>query len=169
MIVLGVLAFASPSAAQFGSIFNDPPPRPPGNVPVGPPADDDRYYQTRPQVWPREPQQVAPPPNWGYIGDASSIVMPNGKFLLGNKIDMRIVELDPATMAWTELGTAGKADFNAEEGWTLVSLVGLPLRQGGVAFGLEGASITTKAMLGGLYARDWPSAVDPERAAAPGS
>jgi hypothetical protein len=61
-IVLGVLAFASPAAAQFGSIFNDPPPRPPGNVPVGPPSDDDRYYQTRPQIWPREPQQVAPPP-----------------------------------------------------------------------------------------------------------
>ena len=61
-IVLGALAFASPAAAQFGSIFNDPPPRPPGNVPVGPPSDDDRYYQTRPQIWPREPQQVAPPP-----------------------------------------------------------------------------------------------------------
>jgi hypothetical protein len=65
-LVLGALAFASPAAAQFGSIFNDPPPRPPGNVPVGPPADDDRYYQTRPQVWPREPQQVAPPPPQPY-------------------------------------------------------------------------------------------------------
>jgi len=64
--------------------------------------------------------QVAPPPGWGFIGDASSIVMPNGKFLLGNKLDLRIVELDPATMAWTALGTAGKADFNAEEGWTLL-------------------------------------------------
>ena len=64
--------------------------------------------------------QVPPPPGWDFIGDATSIVMPNGKFLLGNKLDMRIVELDPATMAWTDLGFAGKADFNAEEGWTLL-------------------------------------------------
>ena len=33
---------------------------------------------------------------------------------------MRIAELDPATMTWTELGFTGKADFNAEEGWTLL-------------------------------------------------
>jgi hypothetical protein len=59
-VVLGALASAAPVAAQFGSIFNDPPPRPPASV--GPPADDDRYYQTRPQIWTREPQQVAPPP-----------------------------------------------------------------------------------------------------------
>ena len=52
--------------------------------------------------------QVDPPPGWDFIGDASSIVMPNGKFLLGNKLDQRIVELDPATMTWTELGSAGK-------------------------------------------------------------
>jgi len=65
--------------------------------------------------------QVDPPPGWDFIGDASSIVMPNGKFLLGNKLDQRIAELDPATMTWTALGFAGKAeDFNAEEGWTLL-------------------------------------------------
>jgi len=65
--------------------------------------------------------QVDPPPGWDFIGDASSIVMPNGKFLLGNKLDQRVVELDPATMTWTALGFAGKGeDFNAEEGWTLL-------------------------------------------------
>jgi hypothetical protein len=65
--------------------------------------------------------QVDPPPGWDFIGDASSIVMPNGKFLLGNKLDQRVAELDPATMTWTALGFAGKAeDFNAEEGWTLL-------------------------------------------------
>jgi hypothetical protein len=57
----GALVCASPVAAQFGSIFGDGPPRPPANVPTSPPADDDRYYQTRPQIWPREPQVVAPP------------------------------------------------------------------------------------------------------------
>jgi hypothetical protein len=64
--------------------------------------------------------QVAPPPGWDFIGDSSSILMPNGKFVVGDKLDMRIAELDPATMTWTELGSAGKADFNAEEGWTLL-------------------------------------------------
>lgn len=64
--------------------------------------------------------QVQPPPGWDYIGDSASIVMPNGKFLLGDKVTKRIAELDPATLAWTELGSPGKSDFNAEEGWTLL-------------------------------------------------
>jgi hypothetical protein len=64
--------------------------------------------------------QVDPPPGWDFIGDSASIVMPNGKFLLGDKLTMRVAELDPATMTWTELGSSGKSDFNAEEGWTLL-------------------------------------------------
>jgi hypothetical protein len=64
--------------------------------------------------------QVQPPPGWDFIGDSASIVMPNGKFLLGDKLTMRIAELDPVTMTWTGLGSAGKSDFNAEEGWTLL-------------------------------------------------
>jgi len=63
---------------------------------------------------------VAPPDGWNAIGDASSIVMPNGKFLLGDKLGTRIAELDPKTMTWTALGAAGKNDDNAEEGWTLL-------------------------------------------------
>lgn len=64
--------------------------------------------------------QVQPPPGWDFIGDSASIVMPNGKFVLGDKLTMRIAELDPATLAWTDLGSSGKSDFNAEEGWTLL-------------------------------------------------
>jgi len=64
--------------------------------------------------------QVAPPPGWGFIGDAASIVMPNGKFLLGDKLSSRIVQLDPATMTWTNLASTGKSGFNTEEGWTLL-------------------------------------------------
>lgn len=64
--------------------------------------------------------QVDAPPGWDFIGDSASCVMPNGKFLLGQKLDMRVAELDPATMTWTELGSDGKSDFNAEEGWTLL-------------------------------------------------
>jgi hypothetical protein len=63
--LLGVAAAVSPVAAQFGTIFGGPP-RPPADIPTGPPAGDDRYYSARPQpVWPREPQVVQPPPG-GY-------------------------------------------------------------------------------------------------------
>lgn len=62
----GVIFSISPVAAQFGTIFGGPP-RPPADIPSGPPAGDDRYYSARPQqpVWPREPQVVQPPPG-GY-------------------------------------------------------------------------------------------------------
>jgi hypothetical protein len=63
---------------------------------------------------------LSPPSGWGYIGDSPSAVLPNGKFLLGRKLDKRIAELDPATLTWTELASTGKKDFNAEEGWTLM-------------------------------------------------
>jgi hypothetical protein len=61
-----------------------------------------------------------PPQGWGFIGDSPSTVLPNGHFLLGSKFDRRIAELDPATLTWTNLTSAGKFDRNAEEGWTLM-------------------------------------------------
>ena len=61
-----------------------------------------------------------PPPGWDYIGDSPSTVLPNGHFLIGRKLDMQMAELDPATLEWTAMGSSGKADFNAEEGWTLM-------------------------------------------------
>ena len=61
-----------------------------------------------------------PPPGWDYIGDSPSVVLPNGHFLIGRKLDMQMAELDPATLQWTAMGSSGKSDFNAEEGWTLM-------------------------------------------------
>ena len=60
------------------------------------------------------------PKGWGYIGDSPSVVLPDGKFMVGRKLDKRMAVLDPATLQWTEVGSAGKSDFNAEEGWTLM-------------------------------------------------
>jgi hypothetical protein len=51
---------ATPALAQFGTIFGDPPPRPPGNVPSRPPSDAP-YPQQYPQ-YPQEPQRAPPPP-----------------------------------------------------------------------------------------------------------
>src|SRR5579884_1986326 len=63
---------------------------------------------------------IAPPAGWGFIGDSPSSVLPNGQFLVGQKMTMNVAELDPHTWTWTELASTGKADFNAEEGWTLL-------------------------------------------------
>jgi hypothetical protein len=60
------------------------------------------------------------PKGWGYIGDSPSAVLPDGRFVVGRKLDHRIAAMDPATLKWTELSDAGKSDFNAEEGWTLM-------------------------------------------------
>ena len=63
---------------------------------------------------------LAPPAGWDYIGDSPSVVLPNGQFLVGRKLDTLMAVLDPATLQWTAVGSAGKSDFNAEEGWTLL-------------------------------------------------
>jgi hypothetical protein len=63
---------------------------------------------------------ISPPAGWGFIGDSPSAVLPNGQFLVGEKMTMNVAELDPHTWTWTELASTGKADWNAEEGWTLL-------------------------------------------------
>jgi len=63
---------------------------------------------------------VAPPKGWYDIGDSPSTVLPNGLFLLGRKTNKNMATLDPATLKWTAVGSKGKADFDAEEGWTLM-------------------------------------------------
>ena len=62
---------------------------------------------------------------------------------------------------------AEDARLRADAGWQLHSLVALPLRQGGVVLGLDGSGITTKAIIGGLYAKAWPAAIDPDVAPSP--
>jgi hypothetical protein len=64
--------------------------------------------------------KVNPPDGWLNIGDSPSVVLADGRYAIGRKLDMQMAALDPATMIWTLLGTAGKSDFNSEEGWTLM-------------------------------------------------
>src|SRR5215831_14937704 len=63
---------------------------------------------------------LAAPPGWDYIGDSPSVVLPDGRFVVGRKLNMQVPAPDPATSTWTLLGNFGKSDFNAEEGWTLL-------------------------------------------------
>lgn len=64
--------------------------------------------------------RLRPPPGWRYIGDSPATVLPNGHFLIGNKLTTQMADLDPATLRWTVMPHQGKSDFHAEEGWTLL-------------------------------------------------
>jgi hypothetical protein len=85
-------------------------------------------YDPTSDVW----TSVAPPPFFqdlyppraafapNPIGDSASIVLPDGTFMLADKMSRQAALLDLSTMAWTEVGTATKADLNDEEGLTLL-------------------------------------------------
>jgi hypothetical protein len=62
---------------------------------------------------------VGPPKGWTKIGDAPSVVLPNGTFMIGACCSRQQALLDATTLTWTSTG-AGKADRNSEEGWTLL-------------------------------------------------
>ncbi len=63
---------------------------------------------------------LAAPTGWTSVGDAQSVILPNGKFMLANcctKQQAILSSLNPVT--WASTGT-GKFDENDEEGWTLL-------------------------------------------------
>ncbi len=60
------------------------------------------------------------PTGWQWIGDSPNSVLPGGKFFMAQKLTKAGAELDPKTLQWKIVGTAGKSDFNAEEGFTLL-------------------------------------------------
>ncbi len=63
---------------------------------------------------------IAPPSGVSQIGDASSVVLPNGTFMLGPCCSSSAAYLlNPTNLTWTVTGF-GKADTNSEEGWTLL-------------------------------------------------
>jgi hypothetical protein len=62
---------------------------------------------------------VTGPQGWGQIGDASSVVLSDGTYMLGNCCTSNQALLNESSMTWTQVGT-GKHDTNSEEGWTLL-------------------------------------------------
>lgn len=74
-------------------------------------------YDPRANTW----TSLAPPTGWKYIGDSPSVVLPNGNFLVGNKLTQSMAILNPKTLTWSVLAGTGKSDFNAEEGWTILA------------------------------------------------
>jgi hypothetical protein len=62
---------------------------------------------------------VSPPSGWGNIGDAQSVILPKGNYMLANccSTQQSIATISGSTVSWNATGT-GKADENDEEGWT---------------------------------------------------
>ena len=65
-------------------------------------------------------QMIPAPAGVPYIGDSPSVVLPDGSFVFGTKLGRQMWRLDPATLTWSSVSAAGKADNFAEEGWTLL-------------------------------------------------
>ncbi len=61
------------------------------------------------------------PTGWTTVGDAQSIVLANGKLMQANccNTDQAILTIALGKYTWAATGT-GKADWNDEEGWTLL-------------------------------------------------
>jgi len=62
---------------------------------------------------------VTPPAGWATIGDASSMVLADGRFLLSDCCTDMLAILDPVSMTWTQVGS-DKQDSNNEESWALL-------------------------------------------------
>lgn len=62
---------------------------------------------------------VNPPSGWSNIGDAQSVILTNGTFMLADALNSNQALLNATTLTWTSTGT-GKADGNDEEGWELL-------------------------------------------------
>jgi hypothetical protein len=72
---------------------------------------------------------VNPPTGWTHIGDAVSVVLPGGVFMIGNcgyagsecTNQTYQAQFNETALTWTIIGAGnGKADQNSEEGWTLL-------------------------------------------------
>ncbi len=63
---------------------------------------------------------IAPPSGVPYIGDVTSVIMPDGSFVFGEKLGRGMWRLDPISLTWSSVLSQGKADDFAEEGWTLL-------------------------------------------------
>jgi hypothetical protein len=66
-------------------------------------------------------QKLPAPTGWTTVGDAQSIVLPNGKLMQANccNTDQAILTIASGKFTWAATGT-GKADWNDEEGWTML-------------------------------------------------
>jgi len=63
---------------------------------------------------------VSPPKGFKYIGDSSSLVLPDGRYVVGDKLNKKMAAFDPKKNKWESLGSTGHLGFASEETWTLL-------------------------------------------------
>jgi hypothetical protein len=63
---------------------------------------------------------LTPPAGWSQIGDAQSVILSNGTFMIGDPFDGADALFNAKTLKYTVLSGKGKADGNDEEGWALL-------------------------------------------------
>ena len=62
---------------------------------------------------------VAPPSGWLNIGDAASVVLSDGTYMIANPFSTEVALLNENTMTWTTVSRI-YAELNLEDGWTLL-------------------------------------------------
>jgi len=73
------------------------------------------YWNNKTGAW----TAVTPPSGWSTIGDAQSVILNTGQYMLANCCTTQEAIVNYQSKAWASTGT-GKADINDEEGWTLL-------------------------------------------------
>lgn len=73
-------------------------------------------YDPRKDTW----TAVNPPAGWKTIGDAQSVILPNGTYMQANCCTKEAALFNPSSLTWTAASNTGKFDINDEEGWTLL-------------------------------------------------
>jgi hypothetical protein len=63
---------------------------------------------------------IPPPTGWSNIGDAPSIVLPDGRYILGSDFDPRTAIFDPVAMTWSPSANCNDPVSNDEQTWTLL-------------------------------------------------
>ena len=56
------------------------------------------------------------PRGWKFIGDSESSVLPDGRFLVGQKLTEQDGAMNPTTLNWTKLGHTGKSELQLRGG-----------------------------------------------------
>jgi hypothetical protein len=73
------------------------------------------YYNFKKNKW----TSVLPPAGWSTIGDAQSVILGDGTYMLADCCNTNEALYNVKSKAWTKTGT-GKGDDDDEEGWTLL-------------------------------------------------
>ena len=63
---------------------------------------------------------IPPPTGWSNIGDAPSVVLPDGRFIIGSDFDRRTAIFDPVAMTWSPSANCNDPVSNDEQTWTLL-------------------------------------------------